>query len=153
MCCFVHCTHGLTLVPNATESVEFLVQIIVKYADALRSQLSSRCNGFHKSIVTQTNTPLGTKLVCDGQKNKSIHVNQDLFNTFLKGNPFSNKSLDTCAVVGNGGILANSSCGEAIDSTQFVIRCNLPPLENDHRKHVGNKTDIVTANPSIFTEK
>ncbi|XP_055008989.1 alpha-2,8-sialyltransferase 8F-like isoform X2 [Boleophthalmus pectinirostris] len=118
-----------------------------------RSQLSSRCNGFHKSIVTQTNTPLGTKLVCDGQKNKSIHVNQDLFNTFLKGNPFSNKSLDTCAVVGNGGILANSSCGEAIDSTQFVIRCNLPPLENDHRKHVGNKTDIVTANPSIFTEK
>uniref|UniRef100_A0AAV2KEC9 ST8 alpha-N-acetyl-neuraminide alpha-2,8-sialyltransferase 6 n=1 Tax=Knipowitschia caucasica TaxID=637954 RepID=A0AAV2KEC9_KNICA len=117
-----------------------------------RNQLSSRCNGFHKAIVTQTNTPVGTKLIYDGEKKKSLQVNQDIFNTFLKGNPFSNKSLDTCAVVGNGGILVNSSCGEAIDSAQFVIRCNLPPIEN-YRTHVGNKTDIVTANPSIFMEK
>ncbi|KAJ0001108.1 hypothetical protein NQD34_006128 [Periophthalmus magnuspinnatus] len=118
-----------------------------------RSQLTSRCDGFHKAIISQTNTPLGTRLIYDGEKKKSIQINKDLFNTFLKGNPFSNKSLDTCAVVGNGGILANSSCGEAIDSAQFVIRCNLPPLENDYRKHVGNRTDIVTANPSIFMEK
>uniref|UniRef100_A0A3B5BET5 ST8 alpha-N-acetyl-neuraminide alpha-2,8-sialyltransferase 6 n=1 Tax=Stegastes partitus TaxID=144197 RepID=A0A3B5BET5_9TELE len=51
-------------------------------------------------------------------------------------NPFSNKTWDTCAVVGNGGILTNSSCGKVIDSAQF--------------KHVGIKTDFVTANPSIF---
>lgn len=36
--------------------------------------------------------------------------------------PFSNKTWDTCAVVGNGGILNNSSCGKMIDSAQFVIR-------------------------------
>ncbi|XP_008302014.1 LOW QUALITY PROTEIN: alpha-2,8-sialyltransferase 8E-like, partial [Stegastes partitus] len=68
-------------------------------------------------------------------------------------NPFSNKTWDTCAVVGNGGILTNSSCGKVIDSAQFVMRCNLPPLENEYEKHVGIKTDFVTANPSIFVQK
>ncbi|KAK7940068.1 hypothetical protein WMY93_003394 [Mugilogobius chulae] len=144
------------------QRVEIISKVVKSYSQTwtkqednfskFRSQLSSRCNGFHKAIVTQSNTPVGTRLVYDGEKKKSLQVNKDVFNTFLKDNPFSNRSLDTCAVVGNGGILANSSCGEAIDSAQFVIRCNLPPLENDYGKHVGNKTDIVTANPSIFLE-
>lgn len=104
----------------------------------------------------------------------------------LQENPFVNTTWDTCSVVGNGGILANSSCGEKIDSAQFVIRCetenllhnnylflsnivrnkftdhfplspflrcNLPPLENGYERDVGNKTDLVTANPSILMEK
>ncbi|CAL8317499.1 unnamed protein product [Arctogadus glacialis] len=68
-------------------------------------------------------------------------------------NPFSSKPWDTCSVVGNGGILSNSTCGEMIDSAQFVIRCNLPPVESSHLKDVGNKTGLVTANPSILNRK
>lgn len=118
-----------------------------------RSQLSSRCHGLEKAIITQANTPVGTKIVYDGEKRRSLQVTQEIFSTFAKDHPFSNKTWDTCAVVGNGGILTNSSCGKMIDSAQFVIRCNLPPLENGFEKHVGIKTDLVTANPSILLEK
>ncbi|XP_067089294.1 alpha-N-acetylneuraminide alpha-2,8-sialyltransferase [Osmerus mordax] len=119
-----------------------------------RSLLSSRCHGVTKAVVTQANTPLGSKMVYDGEKRKPLHVTPELFSTFVKEHPFaSNTTWDTCSVVGNGGILTNSSCGEKIDSAQFVIRCNLPPLENGYERDVGNKTDLVTANPSILLEK
>ncbi|XP_013878068.1 alpha-N-acetylneuraminide alpha-2,8-sialyltransferase [Austrofundulus limnaeus] len=119
----------------------------------LRSQLNSQCNGSVRAIVTQTNTPLGSKLVYDGQKKKSFTVNQEMFSTFPMENPFSNKTWQTCSVVGNGGILANSSCGKSIDSAGFIIRCNLPPLSLGYQNDVGVKTSLVTANPSILSKK
>ncbi|KAK7940072.1 hypothetical protein WMY93_003398 [Mugilogobius chulae] len=118
----------------------------------LRSLLINNCNGFQKAFVTQSNSPLGTTITYDGEKRVRT-VNEDLFNKIPKNAHFSNKILDTCAVVGNGGILVNSSCGEAIDSAQFVIRCNLPPINKDYGKHVGKKTNIVTANPTIIQKK
>nr|XP_020505672.1 alpha-2,8-sialyltransferase 8E-like [Labrus bergylta]XP_020505749.1 alpha-2,8-sialyltransferase 8E-like [Labrus bergylta] len=117
-----------------------------------RSQLSSSCSGFDKAIITQANTPVGSKFSYDGGKSSYL-VSPEVFSTFTKEHPFSNKTWDTCAVVGNGGILTDSRCGERIDSAQFVMRCNLPPLGNSYAKHVGVKTDLVTANPTIFMEK
>uniref|UniRef100_A0AAV2KIV0 Uncharacterized protein n=1 Tax=Knipowitschia caucasica TaxID=637954 RepID=A0AAV2KIV0_KNICA len=118
----------------------------------LRSLLINNCNGFQMAFVTQTNSPLGTKIIYDGEKR--VHtVDKDLYNSIPKDIHFSNKVLDTCAVVGNGGILVNSSCGAAIDSAQFVIRCNLPPLDKGFWKHAGKKTNIVTANPTIINKK
>uniref|UniRef100_UPI0037E710B8 alpha-2,8-sialyltransferase 8F-like n=1 Tax=Semicossyphus pulcher TaxID=241346 RepID=UPI0037E710B8 len=117
-----------------------------------RSQLSSKCNGFDKAIITQANTPVGHKIVYDGEK-RTLEVTPEIFSTFAKEHPFSHKTWDTCAVVGNGGILTDSGCGEMIDSAQFVIRCNLPPLENGYERHVGVKTDLVTANPTILITK
>uniref|UniRef100_A0A3Q0RP64 ST8 alpha-N-acetyl-neuraminide alpha-2,8-sialyltransferase 6 n=1 Tax=Amphilophus citrinellus TaxID=61819 RepID=A0A3Q0RP64_AMPCI len=118
-----------------------------------RADLSVKCNGFDKAIITQSNTPVGSKLVYDGEKKRTLEVNQDLFNLFTKKHPFSNKIWDTCSVVGNGGILSDSGCGKMIDSADFVVRCNLPPLENGYEKDVGIKTSLVTANPSIFLQK
>ncbi|CAJ1076248.1 Hypothetical predicted protein [Xyrichtys novacula] len=117
-----------------------------------KAQLKSECQGFDKAIITQANTPVGTKLVYDGEK-RTIQVTPEMFSTFTKEYPFPNKTWDTCAVVGNGGIMAESGCGEMIDSAQFVIRCNLPPLKNGFEKHVGVKTNLVTANPSILFKK
>lgn len=48
---------------------------------------------------------------------------------WFQEHPLQNKKWDTCAVVGNGGILTNSTCGKRIDSAQFVIRWERCPVE------------------------
>uniref|UniRef100_A0A8C5AD32 ST8 alpha-N-acetyl-neuraminide alpha-2,8-sialyltransferase 6 n=1 Tax=Gadus morhua TaxID=8049 RepID=A0A8C5AD32_GADMO len=111
----------------------------------------STCQGYTKAVMTQENTPVGSQIVYDGAKGNTS-VTSDIFDTLAKKNPFSSKPWDTCSVVGNGGILSNSTCGEMIDSAQFVIRCNLPPVESSHLKDVGKKTGLVTANPSILNQ-
>ncbi|XP_063785577.1 alpha-2,8-sialyltransferase 8F-like [Pseudophryne corroboree] len=64
--------------------------------------------------------------------------------------PFIGKQFETCAVVGNGGILLNSSCGDEIDKMDYVFRFNLPPLLF---RDTGEKSDLVSANPSILVKK
>ncbi|XP_077351729.1 alpha-2,8-sialyltransferase 8E-like [Festucalex cinctus] len=125
----------------------------VENHQAFTAKLSSSCRGFEKAIITQHNTPVGSKIQYDGERNRILQVTPATFKTFIKEHPFGNMTFDTCAVVGNGGILMDSGCGKTIDSAQYVIRCNLPPLNDEYSEHVGVKTDLVTANPSILREK
>ncbi|XP_014855789.1 PREDICTED: alpha-2,8-sialyltransferase 8F-like isoform X2 [Poecilia mexicana] len=121
--------------------------------EELRAQLNIKVRGYEKAIITQKNTLVGSMLATDGDKKRVFEVKSEHFDTFLKEPPFASKTYSSCAVVGNAGILANSSCGKSIDSAEFVIRCNLPPLKNRYEKHVGVKTDLVSANPSILLQK
>ncbi|KAK3520676.1 hypothetical protein QTP70_030552, partial [Hemibagrus guttatus] len=126
--------------------------IIFKESFFFRSLLGKHCNAISNALVTQDNSPVGTNISYDASKKKLL-VTPALFNVLPKENPFKKAPWKTCAVVGNGGILANSSCGKQIDSASFVIRCNLPPLSNGHEKDTGEKTSLVTANPSILFQK
>ncbi|XP_032442526.1 alpha-N-acetylneuraminide alpha-2,8-sialyltransferase-like [Xiphophorus hellerii] len=119
----------------------------------IRTGLRVNCNGLENAIITQKNSPMRTKIVYDGDKGHTLKVNSQHFATFVKTRQILNKTLQSCAVVGNGGILANSYCGNNIDSAEFVIRCNLAPLLNGYEEHVGVKTNIVTANPSILSKR
>ncbi|XP_071478718.1 alpha-2,8-sialyltransferase 8B-like [Diadema antillarum] len=54
--------------------------------------------------------------------------------------------VDSCALVGNSGILSNSSCGDAIDMADLVLRMNLAPAGGEYARDVGSKTNVTTIN-------
>ncbi|XP_072174253.1 alpha-N-acetylneuraminate alpha-2,8-sialyltransferase ST8SIA3-like [Diadema setosum] len=62
---------------------------------------------------------------------------------------FRNQFFKTCSVVGNSGILLNSSCGNRIDSADLTIRCNFATVDG-YEKDVGTHTNVITFNPSIL---
>ncbi|XP_061430683.1 alpha-2,8-sialyltransferase 8E-like isoform X2 [Lethenteron reissneri] len=128
--------------------------------DAFRSIHANATGGASQVVITRRNSPINTSIVFD-QKKKTLVVDAKVTNLFLKlmmvmwqqEFPEQSGRYLRCAVVGNGGILANSSCGSQIDAADFVIRCNIPPVGGDFQDDVGSKTDIVTSNPSILINR
>ncbi|XP_068002500.1 alpha-2,8-sialyltransferase 8F isoform X2 [Melanerpes formicivorus] len=118
-----------------------------------RSELASCCDAVHNFIASQNNTPLGSNMSYEVDSKKTILITEDIFKMLPVSSPLSVHPFKTCAVVGNGGILKNSSCGAEIDRSDFVFRCNLPPTTGSISKDVGNKTSLVTVNPSIIAQK
>ncbi|XP_069906346.1 alpha-2,8-sialyltransferase 8E isoform X2 [Oryctolagus cuniculus] len=125
----------------------------ISEANQFKSTLSRCCNAPAFLFTTQKNTPLGTKLKYEVDTSGIYHINQEIFRMFPKDMPYNRSQFKKCAVVGNGGILKNSRCGREINSADFVFRCNLPPISEKYTMDVGVKTDVVTVNPSIITER
>ncbi|XP_030724141.1 alpha-2,8-sialyltransferase 8E isoform X4 [Lagenorhynchus albirostris] len=125
----------------------------ISEANQFKSTLSRCCNAPSFLFTTQKNTPLGTKLKYEVDTSGIYHINREIFHMFPKDMPYYRSQFKKCAVVGNGGILKNSRCGREINSADFVFRCNLPPISEKYTMDVGVKTDVVTVNPSIITER
>ncbi|KAM3924497.1 alpha-N-acetylneuraminide alpha-2,8-sialyltransferase-like [Leptodactylus fuscus] len=117
--------------------------------DLKKSQFIQCCNASHTLLLTQENSPVGNHIIYDAD-NTIRNVTESLHDLYPKMSPFT-KPIRHCAVVGNGGILRNSSCGEDIDKADFVFRLNFPPL--NWTEDIGTKTHLVTANPSILRDK
>ncbi|XP_062898575.1 alpha-2,8-sialyltransferase 8F-like [Mobula hypostoma] len=115
----------------------------------IRSQLQKCCNASKNFIITQVNYPLGTSISYAAENKTKITVTKDIFDLIPKTDPFQCHKLKHCSVVGNAGILINSSCGAEINEADFVFRCNIPPIK-DYNDDVGTKTDMVILNPSIL---
>ncbi|KAM8972699.1 alpha-2,8-sialyltransferase 8F-like [Pelodytes ibericus] len=122
-----------------------------KEYNGLKLSLVRCCNAWRTLLVTQENAPIGHFLNYETQPQKTILITPKIHQMLPKVSPFRGKALHTCAVVGNGGILQNRSCGHEIDSADCVFRFNLPPMNRSH--DIGKKCDLVTANPSILKNK
>ncbi|XP_023142989.2 alpha-2,8-sialyltransferase 8B [Amphiprion ocellaris] len=81
-------------------------------------------------------------------RHSTTNISENLYRLLPTVSPMKNQHHRRCAIVGNSGILLNSSCGLEIDSHDFVIRCNLAPVE-DYSRDVGRQTNLVTMNPSV----
>ncbi|KAJ8338134.1 hypothetical protein SKAU_G00371000 [Synaphobranchus kaupii] len=112
-----------------------------------RVELRSCCNATGGLFLTRENTRKGQRIKYETNRKKSKVVDRFIFNMLPKSTPWRKESLfQRCAVVGNAGILRNSSCGAEIDSADFVFRLNLAPINNS--RDVGVKTSLITINPS-----
>ncbi|XP_053742624.1 alpha-2,8-sialyltransferase 8B isoform X1 [Synchiropus splendidus] len=81
-------------------------------------------------------------------RHSTTNISQNLYRLLPVQSPMKNQHHRSCAIVGNSGILLNSSCGPEIDAHDFVFRCNLAPVE-DFSQDVGLRTNLVTMNPSV----
>uniref|UniRef100_A0A1A8CL84 ST8 alpha-N-acetyl-neuraminide alpha-2,8-sialyltransferase 2 n=1 Tax=Nothobranchius kadleci TaxID=1051664 RepID=A0A1A8CL84_NOTKA len=81
-------------------------------------------------------------------RHSTTNISENLYRLLPTASPMKNQHHRKCAIVGNSGILLNSSCGPEIDSHDFVIRCNLAPVE-EYSQDVGWRTNLVTMNPSV----
>ncbi|XP_013983500.1 alpha-2,8-sialyltransferase 8E isoform X1 [Salmo salar] len=118
-----------------------------------KMSLSRCCNAPSFLFTTKRNTPAGTKLRYEVDTSGILPISTEVFKMFPDDMPYSKSQFKKCAVVGNGGIIKNSKCGKDIDSADFVFRCNIPPINDKYSADVGAKTDLVTINPSIITER
>ncbi|XP_041081605.1 alpha-2,8-sialyltransferase 8B-like [Polyodon spathula] len=81
-------------------------------------------------------------------REQTMNISENLYRLLPSSPPLKKQHFKRCAIVGNSGILLNSGCGTEIDSHDFVIRCNLAPVE-EYSRDVGLRTGLVTMNPSV----
>ncbi|XP_036404276.1 alpha-2,8-sialyltransferase 8F-like isoform X2 [Megalops cyprinoides] len=112
---------------SISESVRELMscpqKVNVTQRERYRLELKACCNASGDMILTQENTHLGQKIIYETDRKKTRLVDKSVFNMLPESIPWRNQSkFRHCSVVGNGGILKNSSCGAQIDSADFIIR-------------------------------
>ena len=106
-------------------------------------------------VITMTTDDVAHGQLARFYKSKSMDLNivpPGLRRLLPTKQLFKNEKFRTCSVVGNSGILLNSSCGNAIDSSNFVIRCNFATILG-YEKDVGVRTNMITFNPSILDKR
>ncbi|XP_033115196.1 alpha-N-acetylneuraminide alpha-2,8-sialyltransferase-like isoform X2 [Anneissia japonica] len=120
----------------------------ISYILQFRHDLSSFTESLRMLFVTKESTKLGSKLQYVWTKYGKVTINHVIFKYLPKNSPFTG-NYTRCSLVGNSGILTNSRCGSDIDKSDFIIRCNAPPIKA-FAEDAGKKSNLTTVNPSIL---
>lgn len=77
-------------------------------------------------------------------RHSTTNISETLYHFLPSVSPMKNQHHRRCAIVGNSGILLNSSCGPEIDSHDFIIRFRFRHQHVQHWKHRA-ELDVVAA--------
>eukprot|EP00899_Mesostigma_viride_P024105 jgi/Mesvir1/487/Mv11359-RA.1 len=76
----------------------------------------------------------------------NIPISDALLHSAPVHDPLQENLYDTCAVVGNSGILTKFALGREIDAHDLVIRFNVAPTDESVEKFVGKRTHLRLLN-------
>ncbi|XP_071948592.1 alpha-N-acetylneuraminide alpha-2,8-sialyltransferase-like isoform X2 [Antedon mediterranea] len=110
---------------------------------------------FSLAVATKENMEIGQRVkMYFESKDISIDIDEETYNTFPKQWPrdSNHPQYRTCSLVGSSGILSDSQCGKQIDSADYVIRMNVPPIQN-YTSDAGFKSNMTTMNPSVVSKR
>ncbi|XP_072169647.1 alpha-2,8-sialyltransferase 8B-like [Diadema setosum] len=125
----------------------FNIENVLKFRSELASHHRS-LNGTSMVILHHQNIKVDT-VIRHSRGGMKLQLKPEIYDLFPETGPFSeNKTFRSCAVVGNSGSLLGSKCGKEIDSSDFVMRCNLPKLE-PFKDDAGVRSNLTTLNPSM----
>ncbi|XP_006812618.1 alpha-N-acetylneuraminate alpha-2,8-sialyltransferase ST8SIA3-like [Saccoglossus kowalevskii] len=109
--------------------------------DELRNELN-RFTQHHEPVLVQDNIHVDYKYYGNYFK-ESFTIDKSKRELLAKTFPPNKTMFSKCSIVGNGGILKNSSCGADIDSSDFVLRMNVPQIQG-FVKDAGRKTNFTS---------
>ncbi|CAH1232242.1 ST8SIA5 [Branchiostoma lanceolatum] len=135
--------------------------------EKMRAELLEKTAPREYLYATKKNLPIGAIIhfLEESDKTAKRQILPIHHRAFPEDIQLPNSTLRRCSVVQNGGILRGSRCGKEIDSADYVFRDDIPPLtyqalhgkDGDYVQHhvtyykdVGNKTNFVTASPSLL---
>ncbi|KAI8505012.1 Glycosyltransferase 29 (sialyltransferase) [Branchiostoma belcheri] len=136
--------------------------------ELIRKQIWQRTQIQDYLYASKKTMPLGSVIpFFEGRNKSTYYMIPDVYNFLPEEVLWPDTLYENCSVVGNGGILLNSSCGPDIDSSQYVLRNNVPPLTMelfskasgnnikasvDYYEDVGTKANFISMNPSGLKE-
>ncbi|XP_078697223.1 alpha-N-acetylneuraminide alpha-2,8-sialyltransferase-like isoform X1 [Branchiostoma floridae x Branchiostoma belcheri] len=123
--------------------------------DNIRASLMDETRSMDDMFATQQNIQRGQTVHFAETKmwslqTETVKIPDAVHNMLPRETGLKPAQYKTCSVVGNSGVLTDSRCGGQIDSSDFVVRSNFPPVGGEFAKDVGSKTDFITINPSVF---
>ncbi|XP_070533159.1 alpha-2,8-sialyltransferase 8E-like [Ptychodera flava] len=134
------------------ESVKSEWQFNATAAQEFRSLLETECCSSNLLFLTKQNAKINTYIRYEAEQRSFAKISSDVYNRLPEDTPFKKQTFKKCSIVGNSGLVSGKGCGKSIDSADFVIRFNLAKVRG-YDKDVGNRTDLVTCNPTIFRDR